>query len=431
MRKLLFSFTIVLSQFVAFAQNNVNSTNLYRFEGTYELENNHRVTLGVFDEINKSLVYLDLKSLDLGMLIPINNHQFKDSRDTTRLFSFQLENEKVNTLMLIDGPKTIIAKKINHHTRKEIFFKNQQTELRGALYLPASEGKHPVVVFAHGSGAATRGVGFFTTFFLQLGIGVLTFDKRGAGESMGDWETANFEVLAQDIISGINFLKTQPNVDPSEIGLMGNSQGGWVGSMVASKTKDLAYLLMRVGSGESVLETISHEYRGTFLADGFKEGEINEMIEMYRKHWLAASDGKTWKEGNDILYSYASKPWFNKLYPEPRTETESSKKWWIWLKENLKHDSYPYLKSIKTPTLWLMGEKDWNVNSQKSYPKVKGALMLAGNKEYSVAIIPSMGHTGMVVSTGYYNEPFSWKYADGFWNTIKAWLIERKIAKTK
>ncbi len=152
---------------------------------------------------------------------------------------------------------------------------------------------------------------------------------------------------------------------------------------------------------------------------------------MYRKHWLAASEGKTWSEGNEILNGYQSKPWFKKLYPEKRTETESSIKWWRWLKENLNYDSYAYLKTIKTPTLWLMGEKDWNVNSQKSYPKVKEALALAGNKDYTVAIIPKMGHTGMVVSNGYYNEPLSWKYAEGFWNAVKDWLLERKISEAK
>ncbi len=78
-----------------------------------------------------------------------------------------------------------------------------------------------------------------------------------------------------------------------------------------------------------------------------------------------------------------------------------------------------------------MGENDWNVNSQKSYPKVKEALALAGNEDYTVTIIPKMGHTGMATSTGYYNEPLSWKYADGFWSIITEWLLERKIAKTK
>ncbi len=76
-----------------------------------------------------------------------------------------------------------------------------------------------------------------------------------------------------------------------------------------------------------------------------------------------------------------------------------------------------------------MAEKDMNVNSQKSYPRILKALQTAGNKDYSVKIIPNSGHTGLVATTGYYNEAFSWKYAGGFWDTMQAWLTKRKIAR--
>ncbi len=406
-----------------------NKSALYPFEGTYDFGDQHKITLGIFDEINQSLVYLDLKTLELGALIAIDNHQFRDNNDSTKIFSFQYKGAAVEQLKLQTGAKQLIGNKINNHIRTEVSFKNDTTILKGDLYLPTSKGHHPVVVFAHGSGASTRGVGFFTTYFLQLGIGVLTFDKRGAGLSTGDWETASLETLADDICAGINFLKTIPSVNHQQIGILGNSQGGWVGSMAAAKTKDLAFLLMRVGSGESVLETISHEYKGSLLADGFNAVEVEEMIGMYRKHWLAAAAGKTWEEGNEILKSYNSKNWYKKLFPQERVSSPSSAKWWIWLKANLAYDSYDYLKKVQTPTLWLMAEKDWNVNSQKSYPRVKEALAIAANKDYTVKIIPNMGHTGMVVQNGYYNEPLSWKYAAGFWNTMETWLKVRKISK--
>ncbi|HTM97733.1 MAG TPA: alpha/beta hydrolase, partial [Pedobacter sp.] len=372
---------------------------------------------------------LDLTSRQLGALVPVGKNIFRDNNDSTKTFSFVLKDKKVEGLQIKNGTKLLLGKKVNHHIRKEVSFKNDTTVLKGDLYLPIAKGSHPVVVFAHGSGATTRGVGFFTTYFLQLGIGVLTFDKRGAGASAGDWETASFETLANDICAGIDFLKTQVGVNPKKIGLLGNSQGGWVGSIAAAKTKSLAFLLMRVGAGESVLETISHEYRGSLLADGFSNSEVDEIIPMYQKHWLAAASGKTWDEGNEILKSYANNSWYKKVFPQERLKSSGSEKWWTWLKANLKYDSYSYLRNIKTPTLWLMAEKDWNVNSQKSYPRIKEALAFAGNQDYTVAIVPNMGHTGMTVATGYYNEALSWQYADGFWNRVESWLINRKIAK--
>ncbi len=210
--------------------------------------------------------------------------------------------------------------------------------------------------------------------------------------------------------------------------MMGNSQGGWVGSIAASKSKDLAFLLMRVGSGESVLNTISHEYRGSLLADGYAAHEVTEMMQMYHANWNAAKDRKTWEEGNKAMLAYKNKPWFKKLFPQERTKTPSAEKWWIWLQKNIKYDSYPYLKQVKVPTIWLLGEKDWNVNSQTSLPKIKQALELANNKDFHVAIIPNMAHNGMIANKGYDNEQLSFKYAPGFWDQLSRWLQERDFA---
>ncbi|MFI5450703.1 alpha/beta hydrolase family protein [Pedobacter sp. UC225_61] len=244
----------------------------------------------------------------------------------------------------------------------------------------------------------------------------------------GDWETASFDELANDLISGVNFLKSQPNVNPNKIGIMGNSQGGWTGSIAASKIKDLAFFIVRVGAGENVLNTISHEYKCSLMADGFTTAETNEIMEMYNANWNMAKSN-TWEEGNNQVLSYKTKDWFKKVYPQEPTKTLSAQQWWTWLSKNLSYDSYDYLKRIKTPTLWLMGEKDGNVNSQKGYPRIKSALQLARNSDFIVAIIPNMAHNGMIAKNGFYNEPLSFEYAAGFWERLEKWLIDRKIGK--
>jgi pimeloyl-ACP methyl ester carboxylesterase len=407
---------------------NLNKNDLYKFEGTYDL-GNHRITLGIFDEFNHSLVYLDLKTLKLGALIPIDKNLFRENNDSSMLFSFIETNNNIQGLNITANGKTLTGKRVMPHVRNPISFLSNSNTLKGDLYLPAENGLHPVVIFAHGSGASTRSVAFFTTFFLQLGIGVLTFDKQGAGESMGNWETAGFDELADDIIAGINFLKTQKNINVKKIGVMGNSQGGWIGSMVTAKCKDVAFLLMRVGSGENVKETMLHEQKGLFIADGYKQNDVDEIVDMYRNYMNMAVRNTTWEHGDSIILSYKNKSWFNQVYPKPRVKTKSSENWWLWQHKNLQYDSYDYLKKVKVPTLWLLSEKDWNVNSQKSYPRIMDALQKAGNKDYTVKILPNMGHTGLIVKTGLYTEPFSWQYGTGFWDTMQQWLIKRKIAK--
>ncbi len=45
------------------------------------------------------------------------------------------------------------------------------------------------------------------------------------------------------------------------------------------------------------MNTIAHEYRGTFLADGMTENESTEAVEMFRAHWALAKQGKNMGAG--------------------------------------------------------------------------------------------------------------------------------------
>ena len=82
--------------------------------------------------------------------------------------------------------------------------------LAGTLLLPESKrSKHAAVVFTHGGGAARRefvwGMGYLLA---ARGIAVLIYDKRGVGESKGNWGEASFEDLADDAIAGAKFLQS-------------------------------------------------------------------------------------------------------------------------------------------------------------------------------------------------------------------------------
>ncbi len=61
MRSFVLSAILLLSTHFIQAQQVLSSKDdLYPYEGTFDLGNNHRMTLGIFDEF-KSLVYLDLR----------------------------------------------------------------------------------------------------------------------------------------------------------------------------------------------------------------------------------------------------------------------------------------------------------------------------------------------------------------------------------
>lgn len=101
MRSFFLSAILLLSTHFILAQQLPSSKDdLYPYEGTFDVGNNHRITLGIFDEF-KSLVYLDLKTLKLGLLIPVENNIFRDNNDSTKLFMFSRDkNNNVEGLKI-------------------------------------------------------------------------------------------------------------------------------------------------------------------------------------------------------------------------------------------------------------------------------------------------------------------------------------------
>ena len=60
-------------------------------------------------------------------------------------------------------------------------------------------------------------------------------DDRGVGASKGNFATATSADFAEDIRAGLAYLRTRPEIAANRLGLVGHSEGGLIGPLVASK----------------------------------------------------------------------------------------------------------------------------------------------------------------------------------------------------
>ena len=156
-------------------------------------------------------------------------------------------------------------------------------ELAGTLTLPSKEGQYPVVVLISGSGPQDRNEELMNHKpFLVLadhltrqGIGVLRFDDRGVGKSTGDFAAATSEDFASDVLAGVNYLKTRPEVKQNQIGLIGHSEGGLIAPMVAVQSEDVAFIVLLAGPGVPGTEILLLQQRLISEANGESESVIN------------------------------------------------------------------------------------------------------------------------------------------------------------
>ncbi len=88
--------------------------------------------------------------------------------------------------------------------------------------------KYPTVILAHGFGFTKEESGMFDNIAENLseaGILVFRFDFSGCGESEGDYSETSLSKLKSDLSKIFEFVKLQPKVDSSKIGILGQSFG--------------------------------------------------------------------------------------------------------------------------------------------------------------------------------------------------------------
>jgi uncharacterized protein len=167
--------------------------------------------------------------------------------------------------------------------KEEITFRNKDVLLKGTLTKPDTNNPCPVVIVTHTSNAATRDFGVYQHLANVLppnGIAVLLYDRRGSGDSTGDFETASFFDLAIDAQAIINYLKLRSDIDPKHIGVWGMSQGGWIAPLVASNSTDIAFVVAVSAVGVTPAEQMNFSAEYELREKGFPEEEIGQMLEL-------------------------------------------------------------------------------------------------------------------------------------------------------
>jgi dipeptidyl aminopeptidase/acylaminoacyl peptidase len=115
-------------------------------------------------------------------------------------------------------------------------------QLAGTLNVPLGRGPFPAVVWVHGAGESARlpydGAPLVQAL-VDSGIAVLSYDKRGVGESEGECcpgDYGQFNLLAADVDGAVAALRSRAEIDPIRIGLLGASQAGWVVPLAAVRS---------------------------------------------------------------------------------------------------------------------------------------------------------------------------------------------------
>ncbi|MCK8143162.1 alpha/beta hydrolase [Flavobacterium sp. I-SCBP12n] len=153
-------------------------------------------------------------------------------------------------LSLIILPEMVFSQS-NDFTIQDVKFESQGITLACSIVKP----KNPVaaVVIVHGSDPVKRELEFAKRLAKE-GIAVLTYDKRGVGESGGVYvgpsvgtnniDTTNLNLLSDDANEAVKAFRTFLKNKKTSIGLVGFSQAGWIIPITASKNPQIEFMVL-------------------------------------------------------------------------------------------------------------------------------------------------------------------------------------------
>lgn len=265
---------------------------------------------------------------------------------------FNLFSNLLLCLLLAILPELVFSQSIDF-TIQDVKFESQGDSLAGSILKP----KKPfaAVVIVHGSDPVKREMKF-AKLLAKEGIAVLTYDKRGVGESGGVYvgpsvgtnniDSTNLNLLSHDASAAINTFRTYLKTKKIPIGLIGFSQAGWIIPLTAEKNNYVNFMVIFSGPVITTLEQLRFQF---------------------------------YTNGNENFWD---------------THTESD------AREHIKNDPDKYhfvatnpqkqLSKLAIPGLWIFGGKDIQIPvvlSMENLDRLK-----ATGKRYEYSLFPALGH---------------------------------------
>jgi uncharacterized protein len=330
----------------------------------------------------------------------------------------------------VDGTTTALHR-VTIGSRTNVSFDALGTHIAGTLRRPPGTDPFPAVLILAGSNGQPRS-GFYALEdfvadqFARLGFVTLTFDKRGVGESGGPAGDNGVEQVAA---AAFRFLKEQPGVDPARIGIWGMSQGGIIASKVATLENGVRFIVNESGS---VVDANTEEVERTanmMRVDGFDEHEIADAVAFQRLKFHYARTGQGWDDYAAAYKKYASRSWFPDPYVGPPA-SKSSSAWKFW-RESGAIEPADFWRRFPGSVLLLFAEHDSIGDPNENIALFAKAMAVAGNKNYTIGIVPRADHSMYVARTGSRREDhLLTNFSLPAFNLLNSWLQSQRLIES-
>jgi pimeloyl-ACP methyl ester carboxylesterase len=236
---------------------------------------------------------------------------------------------------------------------------------------------------------------------LARGITVLSYDKRGVGESTGSWVGSTIDDLAADAAAAHDALRQELQI----VGLFGHSEGGWVVLRAAASCQELAFVV--TNSTPGLTPAVQDRYAvGVAIRGSGATGDVqSSVLAFYDRLTAELRRGASWDEVQPMLRAEPDlKPYFGDMDEDA----------WRAAGPNLDHDPELDVAGLVCPHLAVFGSADALVPVPESVSAFSTATAARPGEgpPMTIEVFPGADHR-LRVGDG---------FAKGYLATLAAWI---------
>ena len=192
-------------------------------------------------------------------------------------------------------------------------------------------------------------------------------------------------------MAAVHFLQTQPQIDPSRVGVYGHSQGGTLAGSVAARVQNPGFVIASaaggVDPGDMEIYSVENSTETSKLPpDGrdFAEAYIRELV-------AVAYRGKSRARLDAMAARFKSRSWY--FDPPP-----PGNHYWTFSRQLETFHPVEAWRSVRAPVLLIYGAHDERVPPNASAKFIESELARGGNSRVVLHVFPNDDHIFAVVS---------------------------------
>lgn len=276
----------------------------------------------------------------------------------------------------------------NNIEKEDVAFTPNGLTLHGTLWKPKNGNNRGIFFVTSSQGNDRSGTNAEASYFSSLGYTVFNYDKRGTGNSEGDWQSASIEDLSSDDINAITYFAQKTQLSLSEIGIKGSSQGGIKIPYILSKLPELKFGVSISCPSGTLLESDLNSWKNS-NANEIGQKNIKTAVKVQKAGFNYVANNISYEKLSSIELKYSKEDWFKHIWiPEKDIQKD----------DKLNFSGLPYFKEVNQPVLVIQGLAD-KVIPENSYSIIEKALKKSNSKVYDIVKLENTTHSMTYLDT--------------------------------